>query len=260
MGLKYIDTHSHLYAEDFSNDQATVVQRALDNGVGQILLPSIDKSTFGLMRSLETKYPEMFRSMIGLHPCSVKVETVEEELDLIQQELKSQDHTYVAIGEIGMDLYWDKSTKELQRDAFMRQCYWAISYNLPIAIHSRNATKEVIECIKEIGDRRLTGVFHCFGDGLTEANEVIDLGFKLGIGGVLTFKNSGLDKVIEQVSLEHLILETDSPYLAPTPHRGKRNESAYIPLIAQKLADVKQVSLDVVREITTKNAIELFRI
>lgn len=260
MELGFIDTHSHLYAEEFNEDQAEVVKRALESGVTKILLPSIDKSTFGWMRDLESNYPELCKSMIGLHPCSVKPETFKEELDFIKSELENPNQNYIAIGEIGMDLYWDKTTQDIQAEAFIKQCQWAIEYNLPIAIHSRNATKEIISLIKEVNDDCLTGVFHCFGDGLEEANEIIELGFKLGIGGVLTFKNSGLDKVMEQVDLEHLVLETDSPYLAPTPYRGKRNESAYIPLIAQKLADVKQVSLDVVREITTKNAVELFGI
>ena len=175
-------------------------------------------------------------------------------------EAKLAKHSFIAIGEIGMDLYWDKTTFDIQKEALEIQCKWAIEHNLPVALHTRNATQEVIEIVETFSADNLTGVFHCFGDGIDEANKIIDLGFKLGIGGVLTFKNSGLDKVMKDVDLQHIVLETDAPYLAPVPYRGKRNESSYIPLIAQRLADVKEVSIAEVAEITTQNAKELFSI
>lgn len=258
MALSYIDTHSHLYATDFEEDVDDVLNSCKTNGVDIILLPAIDRSSFESMTQLVENHPKQVIPMMGLHPCSVKPETYMDELAFVRDELNNGK--YIAVGEIGMDLYWDKSTQEIQEEAFVQQCEWAIELDLPIAIHSRNATNEVIKLIKEINNPKLTGVFHCFGDGISEANEIIDLGFKLGIGGVLTFKNSGLDKVISEVDLKHVILETDSPYLAPSPYRGKRNESSYIPLIAEKLADVKRVPVTEVAEITTRNAKELFRI
>lgn len=258
MALSYIDTHSHLYADEFAEDIDNVLDTCKAKGVDTVLLPAIDKSSFASMSQLVKNHPNQVKPMMGLHPCSVKQETYQDELMFVQDELFSKN--YIAVGEIGMDLYWDKSTQEIQEEAFVKQCEWALELDLPIAIHSRDATNEVIRLIQDLNNPNLTGVFHCFGDGISEAREIIDLGFKLGIGGVLTFKNSGLDKVISEVELDHLILETDSPYLAPTPYRGKRNESSYIPLIAEKLADVKRVPVAEVAEITTRNAKELFRI
>jgi len=253
MDLNIIDTHSHLYAEEFTDDIKETVERALNAGVKQILLPNIDQSTIDGMKDLCKTWPDVFKPMMGLHPSSVKKETYKAELERVKQELFM--HSFIAVGEIGMDLYWDKSTQPEQQEAFETQCKWASELDLPIAIHSRNATMEVISSIEKLQIDNLTGVFHC-----SEANKIIDLGFKLGIGGVLTFKNSGLAEVLSEIDLEHLILETDSPYLAPAPYRGKRNESAYTALVAQKLADVKHTTLEKVAEITTQNAQELFRI
>lgn len=258
MELEFIDTHSHLYAKEFGDDTSETVIRALEAGVKTIVLPNIDSSSVQGLKGLCEQWPGLFKPMMGLHPCSVTKEGYKEELEAIRKVLFADN--FVAVGEIGMDLYWDKSTQEEQDDAFRIQCQWASGLNIPIAIHSRNATREVIDIIKDMNLSNLTGVFHCFGDGLAEANEIIDLGFKLGIGGVLTFKNSGLSDVMKEVDLKHLILETDSPYLAPMPHRGKRNESAYTAIVAEKLADVKQTSIAEVAKITTKNAKQLFSI
>ncbi|MCO4818484.1 MAG: TatD family hydrolase [Bacteroidetes bacterium] len=258
MGLNYIDTHSHLYADDFKEDMEEVIGRVEQQGVFKVLLPNIEMGSFNAMMNLTSSRGDIFMPMIGLHPCSVKEATYQRELDFVEDQLKK--HQFVGIGEIGMDLYWDKTTYEIQKEALEIQCKWAIEHNLPVALHTRDATKEVIDIVAAFQDKKLTGVFHCFGDGIAEADRIIELGFKLGIGGVLTFKNSGLDKVMKDVDLEHIVLETDAPYLAPAPYRGKRNESSYIPLIAQKLADVKEVSLAEVAEITTQNANELFSI
>lgn len=257
MGVTFVDTHSHLYAEEFQSELGEVVKRATGSGVNKILLPSIDMASFNAMSNLKSAHPDVFEPMIGLHPCSVTPETYKAELEFVENNLEKGN--YIAVGEIGMDLHWDKTTQSIQEDALRLQCEWAAQRNLPIALHTRNATNEVIQVLKMLNRPELTGVFHCFGDGLSEANTIIDMGFKLGIGGVLTFKNSGLDKVIKEIDLKHLVLETDAPYLAPAPYRGKRNESSYIPIIAQKLADIKEISIQEVAEITTQNAKELFR-
>jgi TatD DNase family protein len=258
MALKFVDTHSHLYSDEFKDDYISFIDSAMVSGVEHIILPNIDSTSFQAMMSLTSLKPTIFRPMMGLHPCSVKLETVEKELEQVKYHLDSR--TFIGIGEIGMDLYWDHTTEDLQRQALITQCQWAAELNLPVALHTRNATKQVIAVIKKLNRPELTGIFHCFGDGLAEAEEIVEMGFKLGIGGVLTFKNSGLNEVIRSIDLQHLVLETDSPYLAPVPHRGKRNESSYLPIIAQKLADVKETTLAEVAQITTKNAIELFRI
>ena len=258
MGVRFIDSHSHLYADEFQDDMAEVIQSVKDAGVYKVLLPNIERGSFEAMMHLSATYKELCLPMMGLHPCSVNESTYKDELAFVAEKLNQ--HEFKGVGEIGMDLYWDKTTQKIQEEALVYQFELALKHELPVALHTRNATKEVIELVETLNDRRLTGVFHCFGDGIDEAHKIIDLGFKLGIGGVLTFKNSGLDKVIKEIDLEHLILETDSPYLAPTPYRGKRNESAYIPIIAQKLADVKEVSIEEVSEITSQNAEQLFSI
>ncbi len=258
MELNFIDTHSHQYAEDFKDDLKEVTQRTIKSGVNKVLMPNIDSGSFELMNKLSKEYPDLYIPMLGLHPCSVKPETYRYELDFVLSEIQKKN--FIAIGEIGMDLYWDKTTQGIQEEALRIQCQLAVDTQLPIALHTRNATKEVLEIINDFSSTNLTGVFHCFGDGIEEANRIIDLGYKIGIGGVVTFKNSGLDKVIKDVSMENILLETDSPYLAPAPYRGKRNESSYLPLIAQKIADVKQISLEEVAKITTQNARELFSI
>lgn len=250
-----IDTHAHLYVKQFDKDREVMLQRAIDNGVEQFYLPNIDSQSIESMLELEAKHPDKCFAMMGLHPCSVK-ENFEEELVIVEKWLKKRP--FVAVGEIGLDLHWDTTFFEQQKAAFRTQIQWAKELNIPIVIHSRKSTWEVIEIIRDEKDERLRGIFHCFGDNVEAANAIIDLGFYLGIGGVLTFKKSGLDKTMKNISLNHVVLETDSPYLAPTPYRGKRNESAYVRLVAQKLADVKGISLDEVAKITSENALKIF--
>jgi len=252
-----IDTHAHLYAKAFNSDREAMIERAKIAGIDQFLLPNIDSNSIDGMLELEAKMPECCHPMMGLHPCSVK-ENYKEELNIVKQWLDKRD--FIAVGEIGIDLHWDKTFFEEQKKAFVQQAEWAMDLNIPIAIHCRASMDIVINLVKEINDTRLRGVFHCFNGDADQAQKIIDLGFHLGIGGVLTFKNSGLDKTLENFSLERIILETDAPYLAPVPNRGKRNESAYVALIAGKLATVKQLSLEEVASITTKNAQELFKI
>lgn len=251
-----IDTHTHLYVPQFDEDREEMLQRAINNGVERFYLPNIDSTSIEAMLDLEAKHPQNCFAMMGLHPCSVK-ENYQEELAIVKSWLDKRP--FAAVGEIGLDLHWDTTFFEQQKEAFRTQIRWAKDLEIPIVIHSRKSTKEAIEIVREEKDERLTGIFHCFGDGLEEAKEIIDLGFYLGIGGVLTFKKSGLDKTLKELDLQHIVLETDSPYLAPTPYRGKRNESAYVRIIAQKLADVKGVSLESVCEITSKNALSVFQ-
>lgn len=250
-----IDTHTHLYAEEFDGDRTEAVQRCLDNGIEKLYLPNVDSESIPRMLELEAQFPDHCFAMMGLHPCSVK-ENYKEELEIVKEWLDKRK--FAAVGEIGIDLYWDKTFAEQQKEAFKTQIQWALDYKLPIVIHCREAFDEIYEVLvscKELPK----GIFHCFSGTIEQANKILALGgFKLGIGGVLTFKNSGLDKVVEQIDLEHLVLETDSPYLAPVPHRGKRNESSYLKAIAEKLAALKNCSLAEVEETTTKNAIELF--
>lgn len=256
--MNWIDTHTHLYAEDFSKDQSEMMKRAIDSGIECMLLPNIDMDSIESMNNLYKQYPAYCRLMMGLHPCSVD-EKVKSNLDQIEQLIEPNKH--IAIGEIGIDLYWDKSFLKEQEYAFRRQIDWAKNYNLPIVIHCREAFDEIFHILDELNDESLTGVFHCFTGTYEQATRVLNYGnFKLGIGGVLTYKNSGLDRVVEKIDIEHLVLETDAPYLSPVPYRGKRNESSYLLHIAEKLAEIKQQPLKVISEITTKNAIEIFRL
>lgn len=250
-----VDTHAHLYVKQFDEDREDMLKRSIQNGIEKFYLPNIDSSSIEAMLELEAKHPTQCYPMMGLHPCSVK-ENYKEELAIVEQWLSKRP--FVAIGEIGLDLHWDTTFFEQQKDAFRTQIRWAKQLNIPIVIHSRKSTWEAIEIVREEKDERLSGIFHCFGDDIEAAQAIIDLDFYLGIGGVLTFKKSGLDKTMKEISMEHVVLETDSPYLAPTPYRGKRNESAYIRLIAQKLADVKGLTLEEVAKITTKNANTIF--
>ncbi len=254
----FIDTHTHLFSDAFDEDRTAVVQQAINAGVEICLLPNIDIDTIDAMNQLVRQFPTNCFPMMGLHPGSVD-EHWEKKLEVIKKHLFSEK--YVAVGEIGMDLYWDKSFVEAQRTAFRMQVEWAKELGLPIAIHAREAFKEIYEVLDEINDDRLTGVFHCFTGTENDANKVLSYGgFKLGIGGVLTYKNGKVDEALKNVSLEHLILETDSPYLPPVPHRGKRNESAYLLHIAEKLADVYNVPLKEIESQTTLNAKALFNI
>lgn len=256
--MAIIDTHTHLYSNQFDADRDEVISKAIQEGVSRFLLPNIDSSSIKGMKELVKKYPENCFAMIGLHPCSVDAD-YEKELSIVEQELKTGE--YIAIGEIGIDLYWDKSYLKQQQDTFRQQINWAKNYNLPIAIHCREAFDEILTILDEENDDSLRGVFHCFTGNLQQATHVLNYGgFKLGIGGVVTFKNSGLDKIVEHLDLKDLVLETDAPYLAPVPFRGKRNESKYTLHVAEKLAEIYDLPLKEIAETTTKNALELFRI
>lgn len=251
------DTHTHLYYETDETALDLLVQRALDNGVSRLFLPNVDVATMPLVMNLAHKYPANCFPMLGLHPCDVK-ENFKQELQTIHAEISKQ-HIY-AIGEIGIDLYWDKSTLSQQIEAFKTQINWAKTLKLPIVIHCRDAFEQVYQVLSEEKDEHLRGIFHCFTGTLEQAQKIIDLNFYLGIGGVLTYKNSGLNAVVAQIPLSNLVLETDSPYLTPVPFRGKPNESSYLIHIAQKLADLHHISLATLAEITTQNSQKIFGI
>jgi TatD DNase family protein len=256
--MHLIDTHTHLYSDAFADDRTEMVDRAIRSGVNTLLLPNIDIDSIESMHELCRAYPEICLPMMGLHPGSVK-EDWEQQLEIIHKWLFSEK--YIAVGEIGMDLYWDKTFQKEQEEAFRRQINWAKELHLPIVIHARDAFDEIFNVVDELHDDSLTGVFHCFTGSLEQAMKIKDYGtFKIGLGGVLTFKKSGLDEVVKDIPMELLVLETDSPYLAPSPHRGKRNESSYLTLIADKLSEVKQIRLEEIVEITSRNARELFNL
>lgn len=253
-----IDTHSHIYSEEFDADRVEAIQRAKVVGVQNIILPNVDSETMPRMLALESEYPGYCYAAIGLHPTSVK-ESYEAELALVESELKRRD--WIAIGEIGIDLYWDKTFINEQVKSFQQQVEWALEYKLPVIIHVRNSFRETMDALIPYKNRGLTGVFHSFVGTFEEAEEIIDFGgFMLGINGIITFKNSGLDKVVAQIDLKNIILETDSPYLTPSPHRGKRNESSYTQLVAYKLSEVYNCSLSDIDKQTTINAKALFDI
>lgn len=254
--MHLIDTHAHLYSKKFDDDRTQAVERALQAGVRHIFLPNIDSESIEPMLALEASHPNTCFAMMGLHPTSVN-ETVNQELKTVEQWLEKRQ--FVAVGEMGIDLYWDKTYFEQQKKAFLQQCDWAKDLGLPIAIHCRNAYPETIALLKEAQDGRLRGVLHCFGSTEADAKTLIDLGMLLGIGGVVTFKNSTQPQVISQLSAQHLILETDSPYLAPAPHRGKRNEPAYVPLVAEVVAKALDMPVEQLATTTTQNALELFK-
>lgn len=249
-----IDTHAHIYLREFDADREIILSNAKNAGVKKILMPAIDSETHQTMLRVEAEYPECI-SMMGLHPCSVKI-NYEEELKIVKSYLEEKN--FIAIGEIGIDLFWDKTFMEQQIKVFHLQIELALEYDLPIVIHSRNAIDECIEIVQQHSG--LTGVFHCFSGSYEQAMKIIEMGFMLGIGGVLTFKNAGLDKVISQTGLENVILETDAPYLAPIPHRGKRNESSYLKIVAEKLSSISNIKLEEISQITTANANKLFRL
>lgn len=251
------DTHTHLYYEADPEKLAQLMQRCFDNDITRLFLPNVDSSSIPQVFNLVSLYPENCFPMLGLHPCDVK-ENYQEELDIIKRA--AEKAKIYAIGEIGIDLYWDKATLPFQQEAFRQQIAWAKELNLPIVIHCREAFDEIFEILKEVKDDKLRGIFHCFTGTAEQAAKAIELGFYLGIGGVLTYKNSGLDKALVNISLDHLVLETDSPYLTPVPFRGKPNESSYLIYIAQKLADLKQVSLEEVARVTTLNSKTVFGI
>lgn len=251
----YIDTHAHLYADAFEKDRDAAVEKALESGVQEIYMPNIDHTSIDGMLALEDKYPKHCMPMMGLHPCHVE-KNFERELYIVEEWLEKR--SFAAVGEIGMDLYWDKTFQEQQQEAFYIQIALAKKYQIPIVIHNREAFNEAFNIVEQQKDEKLEGIFHCFTGSVEEAKKIMDIGFYLGIGGVATFKNGGLDKVIPEIGLDNIVLETDSPYLAPTPHRGKRNEPAYIPLIAEKIATLLEISPEEVAEKTTKNAHTIF--
>jgi len=252
----FIDTHSHIYSEEFDNDICEVIQRAKDNKVNKILLPNIDKDSIERVFSLASQDKHMFYPMMGLYPGSVTLD-VENQLKNMLNYVQRQD--ICAIGEIGLDFYWDKEFYEQQILAFNTQLLWSKELNnKPLSIHCRKAFDEILQCLKRDGRKSFNGVFHCFGGDIRQAKKVIEMGFHLGIGGVLTFKNSHLAEVVKETSLEHIVLETDAPYLTPTPFRGKRNEPSFIPIIAQKIAEIKNCPLEEVAEYTTNNAKRIF--
>jgi TatD DNase family protein len=282
------DTHTHLYASEFDTDRKQVVESAIASGVKKFFLPNIDSTSVKGMLALCDQFPENCFPMMGLHPTSVK-ENYEEELEVVRKYLEERsplqqsssasllqlekvpegrmrlrgvrgEAKFCAVGEIGIDLYWDKTFFPQQQLAFETQLKWANEFSLPIIIHSRNSFNEIVEVLQKNKNENPHGIFHCFSGSKEQAEKAISLGFKLGIGGVLTYKNSGLGQAIADIDMKHLVLETDSPYLTPVPHRGKRNESGYITLVAQKLAEIKNISVEEVGEITTANAIEVFGI
>jgi len=251
-----IDTHSHIYSEEFDTDRDETIQRAKKAGVTHIILPNVDSETLPQMLALEAEYPDFCYAAIGLHPTSVK-ENYREELALIKTELDRRN--WIAIGEIGLDLYWDKTFLAEQIIAFQQQIDWVLEYNLPVIIHVRDSFNETMEALAPYKNSGLKGVFHSFTGTIEEAREIIDFGgFMFGINGIVTFKNSGLAAVVEEIDMKHILLETDSPYLTPAPHRGKRNESAYVQLVSKKLAEIYNLSVDQINEQTTLNAKSLF--
>jgi len=253
----FIDTHAHLYVSAFDEDRDAMIARAKEAGVAQFVLPAIDAETTAAMHALKKKYPSEMHLMIGLHPTHVNA-TMEDQLAHVWEQLNT--HDFVAVGEIGMDLYWDKTYQSAQQEAFARQIGWALKYDLPIVIHCREAFDEIFEVLEGINDSRLRGIFHCFTGNIDQAQRAINFNMLLGIGGVATFKNSGLAETIAEVPLHHIVLETDAPYLAPMPHRGKRNESSYLPFIAAKLAIQYNVSIEKIAKTTSQNAKTVFGI
>lgn len=250
-----IDTHTHLYDERYATDRAEMLQRAFDTGVQRLYIPNCDQHTIPPMLELADAYPDQCFPMMGLHPCYVK-EDFETELAIMKDWLGKR--AFSAIGEIGLDYYWDKTFVPQQKIAFERQIDWALERNLPIVIHSRESTQDCIDIVREKQNGNLHGIFHCFSGTLDEAQQIEALGFYLGIGGVVTYKNSSLQQVVKEMPLETLVLETDAPYLTPVPYRGKRNESSYIPLIAAQISNLKAVSEEVVESVTTANAEKIF--
>jgi TatD DNase family protein len=253
--MNLVDTHCHLYSEEFRDDIEQVIERAQSYGVNKFYLPSIDSGSIADMFFLEAKYPGICIPMMGLHPCYVK-ENYRTELAVVEEWLGKRK--FPAIGEIGLDKYWDTTFIKEQTESFTTQMQWAIDYNLPIVIHTRNAMQETIDLVKPFAAKGLRGIFHCFSGTADDARQITDMGFLLGIGGVITYKNGGLAEALAQTGLEHLVLETDAPYLSPVPFRGKRNESGYLPYIVDKLAGLKNTSPEDVAAQTTANAQKIF--
>ena len=252
-----IDTHSHVYLPEFDQDRSAMMARAENEGVQLVLMPAIDNATHRVMFEIEKDFPAKCYSMMGLHPCSVK-EGYKGELTIVKKHFENRK--FVAVGETGLDFYWDRTFTKEQYESFQTQIEIGLQYDIPVVIHSRNSIDECIKVINENQKGNLKGVFHCFSGNIQQAKQIIDLGFYLGIGGVVTFKNSGLDKVMTEIDVQNIILETDAPYLAPVPFRGKRNECSYLKYVVEKLGEVKNVSKEEIENSTTKNAKELFSI
>jgi TatD DNase family protein len=251
----FVDTHAHVYLDDFASDRPEMLRRAMEADVMKIFMPNVDHTSIDSMLELEEKHKEQCIAMMGLHPCYIKKD-FERELYLVEDWLSKRK--FAAVGEIGTDLYWDKTFWEQQKEAFVIQLKWAVKYKLPAVIHCRESIEETIALVEGLANKDLRGVFHCFSGNVDQAKRIVELGFHLGIGGASTFKKGGLDNVLPEIDMKHLLLETDSPYLAPVPHRGKRNEPAYIPLVASRIADLKKVGVAEVRNQTTINAMNLF--
>ena len=253
--MELIDTHAHLYLEDFSADRQEVVDRAREAGVSRVYLPNIDTGSMQDMSDLCQWDPEFFIPMMGLHPTSVD-ERFGEELKAVEGWLAKRD--FAAIGEIGIDLYWDKTYFGQQQEALKIQLGWAMEKGMPVVIHSRESFTEIFDVMEQVDDGRLYGIFHSFSGSLEDARRILDMGFKIGINGIVTFKNSSLDQIVREIDIGDLVLETDAPFLAPVPRRGKRNESAYVRYVADKVAEVKQMPVEEVAAITTQNALNIF--
>lgn len=252
--MNWIDTHSHIYLPDFDTDRKESMQRCLDSGVVKILLPNIDLTSIDAMHQLKLNFADQVDMMMGIHPCSVDSNYVDL-LDRIEKFLHKDQ--YYGIGEIGLDLYWDKSTQRYQEDAFRTQLSWSIALDLPVSIHSREATEESLQIVEAFGGR-IKGVFHCFSGSVEQARRVADIGMYLGIGGVLTYKKSELPAIVENLGASCIVLETDAPYLSPVPHRGRRNESSYIPVIGERLAEVLSLGIEQIAYVTTENARKIY--
>lgn len=250
-----IDTHCHLYLEEYREDIDSVIGNAVQNGVSKFYLPAIDSHTHESMLELEQKYSGQCFAMMGLHPCYVK-ENYLNELSIVEDWLKKRK--FAAIGEVGLDFFWDKTFSKEQYEALEKQIEWSIEYNLPLILHTRKATEETIQVLKKYKHSGIKGIFHCFGGSIEQANLIVDLGFYLGIGGVVTYKNSGLAEVVKDIALSHIVLETDAPYLSPVPYRGKRNESAYLVEVVKKIASLKNCQENEVVNITDMNAVKVF--
>src|SRR6478609_1072543 len=253
----WIDTHAHIYSKEFSSDANDMFLRCEENNVKKIFMPNIDHTSIDAMMEIESRKPDQCYSMMGLHPCSVKKD-FEKELYMVEDWLNKRK--FAAVGEMGTDLYWDKTFWKEQQEAFKIQVQWAKKHQLPLVIHCRESIDETIALLEPFADGSLTGIFHCFSGSIEQAKKMIDMNFYLGIGGVATFKNGGLDKVLPDLDARRIVLETDSPYLAPVPHRGKRNEPSYLTLIAQKICELKKMKLTELQKITSENALKIFGI
>lgn len=256
--VEFIDTHTHIYLSQFDEDRTEMIQRAFDRGIGTLLMPNVDHSTVKGMKELARVYPGRCYAMMALHPCSVG-EDLSDQLALVEQELNAGN--YIAVGETGLDLYWDKSTLPAQERSFRKHIRWALEYDLPLVIHARDSFREIFQVLDQENDPALRGVFHCFTGGREEAEKILGYGgFKMGIGGVVTYKSSNLREVLSEYSLDHLVLETDAPYLSPVPNRGKRNEPSYLIYVAEQLAGIYDLPVDQVARVTTETAKALFRL